>query len=81
MTRQAVDVFRHEADHTVLAKLLGFETREIVYGTKTAGAKLIIEPNLPDAQSVASFIITRLVILYAGVLAESVCGCPPPRPT
>lgn len=74
MTRQVVDVFRHEAGHMVVAKLLGFETQEVVYGTETAGAKLIIEPNLPDTQSVAEFIRKRLVILHAGVLAESING-------
>ena len=69
--RKPVDILRHEAGHMVVAKVLGFETRELVYNEAQAGANLIIDPRLPDVNAISAYIRRRAAVLYAGVLAES----------
>jgi hypothetical protein len=72
--RRPVDILRHEAGHMIVAKLLGFKTGGLSYKSSHAGAELTIEPKLPDLSAVSAFIRRRVVVLYAGVLAESLKG-------
>lgn len=58
----------------VIAKVLGFETKELEYRESHAGANLIIAPELKDIGSVTAYIRMRATVLYAGVLAESLKG-------
>jgi hypothetical protein len=74
MPRRPVDILKHEAGHMVVAKVLGFQTDRLVYKQSHAGAELAIDLILPDIAAVTRFIRTRVPILYAGVLAESLEG-------
>jgi hypothetical protein len=69
--RTPVDILRHEAGHMVVARLLGFETKELQYKKLHAGACIIIDPKLPDLAAVSAYIRRRATVLYAGVLAEA----------
>jgi hypothetical protein len=58
----------------VVARLLGFETGELKFKIPHAGAELTLDLKLPDMGAIIAFIERRLVVLYAGVLAESLRG-------
>ncbi|WP_316187966.1 MULTISPECIES: hypothetical protein [unclassified Bradyrhizobium] len=72
--RRKIDILRHEAGHLVIAKLLGFETGEIRFGQKDAGAGITLVPDLRDIEAIKQYVARRVVVLYAGVAAEALRG-------
>jgi hypothetical protein len=72
--RKKIDILRHEAGHLVVAKLLGFETGEIRFSEKDAGAGITLVPDLRDIEAVKQYVARRVVVLYAGVAAEALRG-------
>jgi hypothetical protein len=69
--RRHVDVLRHEAGHMMVARLLGFDTRALKFLVSQAGAEVNLDPDLPDTDAVMRYIEHRIIILYAGVMAEA----------
>lgn len=55
----------------VVARALGFETGDLVLSKDGAGAKINPEPKLGSLQEVCGYMKARMMVLYAGVLAES----------
>src|ERR1700690_399531 len=75
--QQLVKIGRHEVAHYIIAKKLGFETGSIslevthIPEGHLAGAEITLFKNLDSIENVTSYIKRRVVILYAGVLGES----------
>ena len=74
INRSPVDVLRHEAGHMVMAKLLGFDTKQLEYSPGRAGALIVLDLPLPDIPALVSFIERRTMVLYAGSMAEALKG-------
>lgn len=66
-----VKVIRHEFGHIVAAKTGGFTTGSVTLKKNSAGAAINIMPAVSTIEEVRSFLERRIVVLYAGVLAES----------
>jgi hypothetical protein len=62
---------RHEAGHLIAARALGFETGDILLSQTQGGAEIDIYPSLPTISDAIQFIEDRIIILYAGALAQS----------
>lgn len=75
--QQLVKIGRHEVAHYIIAKKLGFETGSIslevthIHDGHLAGAAITLFRNLDSIESVTSYLKKRVVILYSGVLGES----------
>lgn len=70
-------VCRHEAGHLIAAKEMGFTTHKMeaaIYSKNGHRALSVIElwtPHMVNIPSTIEYITKRLIVLYAGVIAES----------
>jgi hypothetical protein len=65
------DYVRHECGHLIIAKALGFRTGAIVLNVTQAHAELDIIPSCGTLAETEEFIERRVMVLYAGVVAQS----------
>lgn len=65
---------RHESGHLVVAKACGFSTCGIKLWALEAGAELTLEPSFRELEHVRDWLERRIVVLYAGAVAESLKG-------
>jgi len=65
-----IEVYRHEAGHLVMARLMGFKALGLVFPKGEAGANIDTTEHLPTIPKVDSWVRRRLMVLYAGVCAE-----------
>ena len=68
---RAAIVARHESGHLIVARSFGFATGDIKLTTQEGGAVIELQPSLSTLEEAKSFLEKRIVILYAGSLAES----------
>lgn len=71
-------VARHEVGHMIAAKVVGFKTGGITIeltdnrGAYKGGAEIILPRPVTSLEEAGSYISDRVVVLWAGALAESV---------
>ena len=75
--QELVKIGKHEAAHYVAAKKLGFETGDLslelthMHEGHNGGSEIILSKDLKDIDDVVRYLRDRIVILYSGVLGES----------
>ncbi len=75
--QKLVRIAKHEAAHYVAAKKLGFDTGDLSlelthFGEgHNGGSEIILSKDLNDINDVISYLRSRIIILYSGVLGES----------
>lgn len=76
----AYELARHEAGHFVIARALGYEGDEVAItwgGSGNGGSgrnSVTLDRNLPDVASIIAQCRDRVLMLYAGSMAENVQG-------
>ncbi|WP_339430483.1 hypothetical protein [Pseudomonas sp. EA_65y_Pfl2_P78] len=71
---------QHEIGHYVVAKVMGFGTGEVTVeltesGGHKAGAEVFLDLPITDIGAVVSYLERRVVVLFAGALAETLPPC------
>jgi hypothetical protein len=69
--RKPIEILRHESGHLVIGRVLGFECTGMVFEKTHAGAQSNQKPIFSEQAQVSAYLKMRIVVLYAGVLAES----------
>jgi hypothetical protein len=69
--RKPIEILRHESGHLVIGRVLGFEYTGMVYEKTHAGAQSNQKPIFSEMAQVSAYLKLRVVVLYAGVMAES----------
>lgn len=67
-----IEFVRHECGHLIVAKSLGFKTGGITVTCKQACAELDIIPSCRNIEEIKDFIERRVIVLYAGAVAQSI---------
>ncbi len=71
-------ILRHEVGHLVMAKIMGFKTGSISFvmhdlrGAHEASAEVFLQNSLLSVSEVANYLERRIMVLFAGALAEAV---------
>jgi hypothetical protein len=68
---RATIVARHESGHLIVARSYGFSTGDIKLTTEEGGAVVELQPSVPTVDKIVEYLEKRIVVLYAGSLAES----------
>lgn len=75
--RDLIKIGKHEAAHYVAAKKLGFNTGDLslemthMHEGHNGGSEIILSKDLNGIDDVVAYLRNRIVILYSGVLGES----------
>ncbi|MGY3445531.1 hypothetical protein [Bradyrhizobium sp. USDA 4473] len=69
--RKPIEILRHESGHLVIGRVLGFEYTGMVYEKTHAGARSDQKPIFSELAQVSAYLKLRIIVLYAGVMAES----------
>ncbi|MGY4253402.1 hypothetical protein ACVI1L_000470 [Bradyrhizobium sp. USDA 4516] len=69
--RPVIDIMRHESGHLVIGRVLGFNYTGMKYQKTLAGAESDQKPTFSDLGQVSAYLKLRMMVLYAGVMAES----------
>jgi hypothetical protein len=72
--QELVPYARHEAGHLVIARREGFSTGSLKLAPRQASAAITLIPSIRTLEELVSYIERRVVVLYAGMLAEALHG-------